>query len=159
QKGLVGAFTSFNDEVSRAPSIARSAVEAHIAELRGTVRDDEAAIQRLGFAKRAQDFDDWDKLAEDAQREYERETRDALTDLAMAGLKRGITTVGSLNPPTANHIVSELKAAGVGDPFLLEAIQRLGSVSGKPGVARTANEALDRVKAAIDVARSEAKTQ
>jgi hypothetical protein len=152
QSGLAGDANHFSSEVN-------TAVQAYVEDLRQKVLNDEAAIKRLGFEKRAQDFADWDKLAEDAKEDFERETRDDLTDIAIdkafSGLKRGATTIGSLNPPKANRLIRELQTAGVTDPYLIAAIRKLANASGKPAVAVGVNEFLEGVKTAVKVARKD----
>jgi hypothetical protein len=159
QGELVEINYAFKHKVDLAVAAMRAPLQQHIEKLRDQIHSDETAIRRLGFQKRAEEFDDWIKLAETAQKEYERETRDALIDLAidkgLEGLKQGITTIGSLNPPKANKCISQLKALGVGDPYLFGAIRRLALVRGKPARARAINNFLDRVKDAVEAARIE----
>jgi len=60
-------------------------------------------------------------------------------------LIKGLSVVGSLDPPHANHLITQLQSAGVTDPYLFEAIRGIANTPGKPAAARAAREVLTRL--------------
>jgi hypothetical protein len=105
----------------------------------------QAAIGRLGLERRAEDFEEWEGLSRAAQEEFEKNTLDALITTALEGAKVSLAAAGSLNPFTAQKMIGKLKAAGVNDPRLFEAIRKLSRVQDKSQRAAAVGEALERL--------------
>lgn len=71
-------------------SIAR--LEAHAKALTQAIERDLTAVRNLGFDRRAQDFDEWERLAADAQGEFQHTVSAELTGLIAFKVKDKILT-------------------------------------------------------------------
>lgn len=111
-----------------------AAMDAEVARLRkvdgeltAAIDRDVTAINRLGFARRAEDFEAWTKLAADAQKQYEAEWQaqlgDALAAVAQDKLLAGFSRMGDAQ---LAGLVSRLERAG--DPARAPALQALKEV-------------------------------
>jgi hypothetical protein len=124
----------------------RSAIEASIPVLKRKIETDAEAIKRLGFDKRADEFEEWVKLAASAQQEREKEMLEALVStvlvVARTGVNAGGAEIASLNPRTASEKIVMLKEAGVTDPYFFDAIRALGRVQAKPEMAEKLDDFL-----------------
>lgn len=132
------------------------AVQARIDELHKTIHRDEEAVQKnLGFAKRGEDLETWQGMSASAQTEFEQQTQEALKEsslaLAEAGVQVGIKKLGSLSPPVANRWITQLKAVGVTNTDLFDAIRAVAQTSGKPEMAEAVRQLIDRMKMAQDL--------
>lgn len=130
-----------------------SAGTGDAASLQLRVKRDQAAIQSLGFQQKSEDIEAWTKLAGNARTKFMRDTFDMLLANTNAALDAG----GSLNPPSANRLISDLRAANVDFEPLNNAIRSLASTPGKPATAKQWRDLIDAFQRAKDspvVARS-----
>lgn len=127
-------------------------MKALVEDLQKKVARDKHAIRNLGLEKRAEDFEEWEKLSTEAQAEWERQTFSSLIDISVVAAKPAIGSIKSLSPEKAEQLVAELERAGVTDPFLQEAIRELGKLSkaDKQTLIRVGNQLLYRAKDAKD---------
>jgi hypothetical protein len=135
----------------------KSSTKQNVETLQAQVKRDQEAIQRLGFGQIGQSVQDWQDLAKDARASFE---SDAL-DMLLASIKSANTGIGSLNPPRANAIVSQLRAAGIDSEPLNQAIRSLASTPGKAGKARYLNDVINgisNVKSGITVKQNLGKS-
>ncbi len=63
-----------------------------------------------------------------------------------AAVKKGTTRIIKVDRGTANKIIKRLKAAGVTDPYALEAIEKLGSARYKAANAELAERFIDQLR-------------
>ncbi|MGO9402713.1 MAG: hypothetical protein ACLPVW_04485 [Terriglobales bacterium] len=155
KSAYIEAVTSFNAALAGASASPRAELEARIAELRKQIQLDQTAIRNLGFAQRAPEFEEWQGLAADSQKQFEEESREALIDFGLEGLSKTAGVIGAWNPAKANKMIARLQQAGITDPYALEAIRALGNLRGKPASAKEVKaliETIDKVRdlAAID---------
>lgn len=68
------------DEIDRAIDAEIERLTARDKELTAALDRDTNAIRNLGFARRAEDFAEWEKLGADAKAQFEKEVIDAATD-------------------------------------------------------------------------------
>jgi hypothetical protein len=117
-----------------------------MAALQVTIDRDLAAIHSLGFGDRSADIDEWERLSESAREKFMSSTFDMLLQSAISGVQSG----GSLNPPTANSVISKLRSAGIDVGPLNSALHRLASERGKPAKAKDVSEFLKAIGIAKD---------
>jgi tetratricopeptide (TPR) repeat protein len=129
----------------------RKHLEARERKLRADIASDQEAIRRLGFERRAEDFEEWNRLSASAKEEFKAKTLDSLLSVTLTGVKTGTRQLAGLNPPTANRMISQLKSVGVGDPYLFDAIRRVAANQGKPQMAQAVNEFIERLGQAKDI--------
>ena len=139
---------AFNAEVGQATD---AYLRKHIDELSAQIAGDLEAIKRLKLDKRAEEFEEWAKLSKDARADLENQALDALITVSLSGVQAGAKIVASHNPWLANEMIGHLRTLGVNDPFLLEAIKKVGATKGKPAMAKAVNEWLDAIGKARDV--------
>jgi hypothetical protein len=106
------------------------------------------AIKTLKLDKRAEEFEEWESLSQDARADLENQALDALITVGSTAAQAGAKVVASQNPWRANEMIAYLQGLGVNDPFLLEAIRAVGAAKGKPAMAKRVNEWLDAVSKA-----------
>lgn len=131
-----------------------TALEARIASLTGAIHRDEQAIRNLRVGKSGAQFTDWVEISSDAQKERDEQFKEALhgageqiLEAASANaLEHGLDRVASLNPPKANRLISELRNAGVTDPYVEELLRSIASTPGKPQKVRSAQALIHRLE-------------
>jgi hypothetical protein len=119
----------------------KSSTKQNVQTLQVQIKRDQEAIRRLGFGQMVQGIQDWQDLAKDARAGFE---SDAL-DMLLASAKGANTGIGSLNPPRANAIVSQLRAAGIDSEPLYQAIRNLAVTPGKAAKARYLNNVINGI--------------
>jgi len=152
----------FDERQARFVQAADGYFREDITYLDEAITNDLAAMRRLKLAKRAEEFEEWERLSTDARADLENQALDALISLGMTGAQRAATVVGSQNPWKAREMVARLKRTGVDEPYLLEAIGAVGAAKGKPGMAKAVNqwlEALAKAKDTYSVAKEGAKAR
>lgn len=121
--------------------------------LTAAVARDQHAVRNLGVDKTAEQVDEWVDWASSAIRERNEQWQEGLKESAQAILEDNLQAasdhvldaVGSLNPPTANRLISRLRNAGVGDTLLFDAIRTVAYTPNKPEKARAAKEIIERL--------------
>jgi hypothetical protein len=122
-------------------------------DLTALVARDQQAIRNLGIDRTAQQFEQWVDWASSATEERDEQWREALQESAKAIVEAAIKSatdhtldaVGSLNPPTANRLITQLRSAGVSDPLLFDAIRTVAYTPDKPGKARAAKKIIENL--------------
>lgn len=149
----IGAQNKAEAEFARTLEVAardrRAALEKQIA-------NDVEAIRRLGFARRAEDFAEWDQLALQAKTEFENEVLDTITDIAIDKARGGILEAfKGFDSAKATRMVQWIRARGVKpEPTaLINAIERVGLA---PDKARVADDAEFIVKQIEDFRKGRA---
>jgi tetratricopeptide (TPR) repeat protein len=120
--------------------------QSRIQNLQERLARDMEAIRRLKFQKRAEDFEDWGKLAANQKNELQFALVDQLADKSIEVAGDTIRAGKSLNVVNIHEKVAQLRQAGVTDPFLIEALQKVASTPGKPEMAQHWLRILDRFK-------------
>ena len=131
-------------------------VAANIAKLEKQIASDEEAIRRLGFQKRAADFEEWSKLTDAARNQFINETLRILARLALdeaaLGLKSHASDLSSsLTREKAKDVIKWLERNGANNPHLVEAIEALAR-------ATTIKERTDAANALISATSAAVKT-
>jgi len=137
-------------ETSERQAQAFEEAQSKVRNLKEQVEQDQRAIQNLGLRRRAEDFEAWMALSEEAKEAFETETLDALMTTTLLNVQAGTKKVGSLSPPKANSYISRLRSKGVDEPYLFDAIRGLSRVQGRPQLARRVNIFLDQMSKAKD---------
>jgi len=130
-KVLRAVADKLEDEIDAAVAVERKRLQARDKELELYIAKDLTAVRGLGFDRRAQDFEEWEKLATDAKREFEQTVSKEATSLIAAGVKEEVLSgvkkldaakvekwIGFLQKqdPPAVEIISVLRRmASVGD--------------------------------------------
>lgn len=121
--------------------------------LAAAVARDQHAVRNLGVDKTAQQFAEWVDWASSATQERDEQWREALKESAQTILESSVEAAtdhvldaaGSLNPPTANRLITQLRKAGVGDTLLFDAIRTVAYTPNKPEKARAAKKIIERL--------------
>ena len=126
------------------------AVDAEIAKL--TARDQElttalekdaGAIRNLGFARRAEDFAEWEKLGADAKAQFEKEVIDAATDkIAGAVSDHLLDSFKNLDAATASRWIGQLNKMEPKPSALIQLIQKVGNAADKAAMVEDAKAIL-----------------
>jgi hypothetical protein len=123
--------------------------EARVAGLLQEMKVDQQAIRTLGLydprdpEKRARDFEEWAKLADEARIEFEKEYMEDILAAVEAGVAQAsvrgagaaLKPVKSLNPYTVNTQIKWLKSTGLNGPDLFHAMRAIAKTPGKPELA------------------------
>jgi hypothetical protein len=130
------------------------AAEAVVSDRQDRIALDLRVIGSLGLSKRAEDFEAWGKLAEEAKKDLEMKTLGSILSLGLMGAEKVIARAGSLTPFKAQKIIGTLQSAGVTDPYLIDAIRALSRARGKPELAATAKKVIEALGKAKDAAET-----
>ncbi len=115
-------------------------LEKEIAELHRKIESDKTAIRNLGFDKRQEQFEEWEKLSAEKKKEFEAQTLKALktsaTSLFEIGLKSAATTGGKnaiefLDHNSAAEVRRKLEQMGIADPYFLELVDKVAKAKNK----------------------------
>lgn len=124
--------------------------EVSINELKTRIARDQEAIRRLGFSSRAEDFQEWEKLADEARGQFEEQALSSITDLLFAGAadanKAVIAGTGRLNTFSSQKLIGRLKEKGISDERVLNVIREIGAAKGKPARAKATKELIELVE-------------
>jgi len=93
--------------------------------LKRKVEADQRAVRRLGFDKRAEDFEEWEKLLKEKKRDLEAIALDNFLTTALASATAAIGIAKSQSRPTATKMVNKLRSVGIQDPEVYKAIRIL----------------------------------
>ncbi|MFY9314105.1 MAG: hypothetical protein WAO95_00940 [Burkholderiales bacterium] len=107
-------------------------------QLTRQVEKNAEAIRRLGFARRAEDFAEWERLAAKAKAEFEGEVIDVISDIAVDKARGKILdSFKGFDAAKANRMAGWIRARGIKpEPTaLLAAIDRVGRATDKSRVA------------------------
>ena len=129
-KAYLDAVKEFNG-LANQPSRGTATTASTIAKLEKQIVSDEEAIRRLGFQKRAADFEEWSKLTEEARNQFISETLRILGRLALdeaaINLKNPASSLSSsLTPKEAEGLITR---RGLEDTPLAAAIMRLAKAT------------------------------
>lgn len=130
-------------------------LEKHLNNIATQITETLKAIKNLGLDKRAEDFEEWEKLADDARNEFEKQTLETILDLFFTGAldadKAEIGSIGRANPFSSQKWIGRLKAAHVKDERLWKCIREIGAATGKPEGARANIELLEVLEKESDL--------
>lgn len=143
----------YNEKASGYNSDVVTALQGCVDDLTALVARDQQAIRNLGIDRTAQQFEQWVDWASSATEERGEQWREALQESAQAVMEAAIKSagdhimdaVGSLNPPTANRLITQLRGAGVSDPLLFDAIRTVAYTPDKPAKARAAKKIIENL--------------
>ena len=102
-----------------------SAIRNQANSLQEQIRRDQEAMRRLGFDKKVQEIESWQRLADDAKRDLVKASLDHVITDALLYFEKTIKVAGSLNPVTANKMIDELTLAGHDFEPLVKSIELL----------------------------------
>jgi hypothetical protein len=135
--------------------------EARIAKLREALRVNQQAIRTLGIydprdpEKRANDFDAWSRLAEEARLEHEKEFMDDLLWAVEGASAWAVTAKAeSLTVGGIKALKGKAKSLGVTDPYLFDAMDALAKTTRKPETFRRLVKRLHVATAAVELTAS-----
>jgi hypothetical protein len=86
----VQATNDLSTAISAAVTIERKSLEAQEKVLTQAIATDLTAVRNLGFDRRAEDFEEWEKLATDAQREFQHTVIAEFTGVVVSYTQDGI---------------------------------------------------------------------
>ena len=129
-----------------------SMVDAEVAihDLQARIARDQEAIRRLGLKSRAEDFEEWEKLSDEARRDFEEQALASMADLLFGAAsdanKAVITGAGALNTFSSRKLISRLQQKGVSNERLFKSIREIGAAKGKPARAKAAKDLIEIVE-------------
>lgn len=130
QQNLNSEIQAYRQAVASFNTALRAAINAQITELNRRIDLDITSIRRLGFDRRAQDFDEWVGLSEDAQREFENTVKGEVTTFLVDKAKGGILdAVKNLDKSKVNRWIGFLDKHEPRPVELIEILQRIAAVS------------------------------
>jgi Spy/CpxP family protein refolding chaperone len=141
QAALNARIAAYKKEEAALKGDIEQAVHSRRQNLEAQVARDIKAIQRLGFARRAEDFVEWERLAGKAKAEFEGEVLDTVTDIAVDKARGGLLEFfKGFDTAKATRLVEWIRARGMKpEPAaLISAIERVGRAPDKAGVAEDA---------------------
>jgi hypothetical protein len=133
-------------------------VQAQISQARQQIEVDQQAIRNLGIEKSSEAFVEWESLAEQVQRNKEKEFLNGLLTFSLTSTTQAIKAGKSLNPWSVNKTISLLKTRLLWNPTIDKALRTLARTPGKPGIAQEYTEALENMGKAIDVIKLDKNT-
>lgn len=146
-EAYAGAVRAFNDHIAAAILVERKRLEEIDRQLSAAIERDLTAIRRLGFSRRAEDFEEWEKLAEDAQKQLEDTVKgEVINAIASAVQDRMLHGFKKFDAETSRRWIAYLEKR---DPPMVETaaiLRRIASLSDSDR-ARLAIEAKYLVKA------------
>jgi hypothetical protein len=140
----IASVQKYNSEMASRVKVETGEVIARLAAQEKTltqaIERDLTAVQNLGFDRRAQDFEEWEKLAANAQREFENSVSAELTGLIAFKVKGGIITgVKNLDQAKVGRWIAALMKQDPPPVEIIAVLQRLAVVGDH-----------DRIKLATD---------
>ncbi|HSE19548.1 MAG TPA: hypothetical protein VLB46_20970 [Pyrinomonadaceae bacterium] len=150
---LVLSSALFVPANAQAPKDECQSIASRINILRAQVESNQQAIRNLHFEKSVAEAEEWAELSQAARKELVEATLNAYFE-NLLNLTSTIAKIGSLSPPKANKLISDLRALGIDEPYLFVAIRKLASVRGKPAVAKQVANVIERFRKAKDATRT-----
>lgn len=132
------SVVAFNNDLATAIDAVRPQMQARVKELDVLIQRDAQAIRHLGFARRAEDFAEWERLGAKAKTEFEDEVMEAITGIAVDKLRSGVLSVfKDFDAAKAARMTDFIRTRGVKpEPVaLIAAIERVGRAPDKSRIA------------------------
>jgi len=156
---LRGAFATLETEIDAAIDAEIARLEARDKELTAGLEKDAEAIRNLGFARRAEDFAEWEKLGSDAKAQFEKEVVDAATDQVAGKISDHLmASFQNFDAAKADRWITLLNKMEPKPAALIQKIRTVGSAADKARVIEDAKEILtgiERLQAAGSAASRE----
>ena len=146
------ALEAGREQYIKAADRFNSIVDAEVAihDLKARIARDQEAIRRLGLKSRAEDFEEWERLSDEARREFEEQALASLADLLFGAAsdanKAVITGAGALNTFSSRKLISRLQQKGISNERLFKSIREIGAAKGKPARAKAAKDLIEIVE-------------
>jgi len=122
-------------------------MEALIVDLKERIERDKMATRKLGIERRAEDFEEWEKLTVDSREQFNKQAVDSITDLFLSGAsdinKDFVKRIGSLNTFSAQKLIGTLNKAGIRNQGIWGMIRKIGATQGKPEKAKATKELIE----------------
>ena len=135
------------DSVDPAPTAERKRLAARDQQITEAIARDVTAIKNLGFARRAEDFAEWERLGADAKASFEKEIVDTATDAAIAKVRgRVLEGFKSFDEAQAARWIGRLAKVQPRPVELIGLIEGLAKVKDKAKIAESAELVLDRIE-------------
>lgn len=129
-KVLRAIADKLEDEIDAAVAAERKRLQARDKQLEQHIAMDLTAVRNLGFDRRAEDFEEWEKLAGDAKREFEHTVSKEATSLIASGVKDGILSgVKKLDAAKVEKWVGFLQKQDPPPVEIISVLRRMASVS------------------------------
>ena len=141
QARLNGEVDSYRDAANAFNREVAQAAQARRAELDKQIERDMEAIRRLGFARRAEDFAEWERLAAKAKAEFKGEVIDTVTDIAVDKARGKILDAfKTFDAAKASRMITWIKSKNIKPQpaALIAAIERVGRATDKSRIAADA---------------------
>lgn len=144
---LRAAFAALQTEIDDAIDVEIARLEARDKELTAGLEKDAEAIRNLGFARRAEDFAEWEKLGADAKAGFEKEIVDAATDQIAGKLSDHLLdSFKHFDAAKAGRWVGLLEKVEPKPVELIALIQKVGSVADKAAMVEQAEAILKGIE-------------
>jgi hypothetical protein len=125
-------------------------LEKDILNLKKQIARDEKAIRRLGLESRAEDFKEWEQLADEARNQFEEQALESFIDILFTSASDAnnafITKVGSLNTFSSQKLIGKLNKVKIKNERLWKVIREIGATRGKPERAKAAKELIELIE-------------
>lgn len=144
---LRAATDKLDDDIDAAVAIEKKNLAARDGEITAAIDRDIAAIRRLGFDRRAEDFAEWENLGAEAKARFEKEIIDTVTDAAIAKVRgRLLEGFRAFDDAQAARWIGELAKVDPRPVELIGLIERLAKIQDKAKIAESAELVLDRIE-------------
>ena len=146
------ALEAGREQYIKAADRFNSMVDAEVAihDLKARIARDQEAIRRLGFKSRAEDFEEWERLSDEARKQFEEQALASMADLLFGAAsdanKAVITGAGALNTFSSRKLIGRLKQKGISNERLFRSIREVGATKGKPARAKAAKDLIEIVE-------------
>lgn len=126
------------------------ALQRNIQAVRDRIALDQRAVTMHGFAKQAQDFEDWVNLSADAKKEFEDSVVSGAIDSSLMGVKLGTTRLATFSNSKVKKVIEGAKALGMEDSLFFDALRACESAKSRKAAAKAIGEAMERLKKTKD---------
>ena len=120
-------------------------LHGEIDRTRARIRQDQTNLRRLGLPTVQNAFETWEKLTDDERRQLWKGTLLSALTVSLEAVKTASRPIGSFTPPQANALITRLRAKGITEPFLEEAIRKVAMTSGKPEMMKNVRDLADAI--------------
>ncbi|MFI5148729.1 MAG: hypothetical protein ACHQRM_03285 [Bacteroidia bacterium] len=122
---LRAGINAFNESISKEN-------DRKVESLDKVILEEEKNIKKMNFNKRAEEFEEWEKLSEESRKEFELKclklAYETVIDLSIEKIKKDIATVPMIENEQADEMIRMLKEKGIKDGKLFDAIRSMTKV-------------------------------
>lgn len=146
------AFDQLADEIDAAITAEIKRLAERDAELTRNIASDITAVNRLGFARRAEDFEEWNKLAAGARDNLSNEVQGAIVDALVSKIQdSALERFQGFDPKLAGGWIASLEKLNPPPKELIAAIRRVLSPGTRTQLVDDAKFIVEHLDALKDI--------